>query len=231
MLVTCDYNYEESSLDAVDGPNDDAKEMKTTFDELGYYVVQLKNETATKDEIDKVLWQLNAYLEKYDKQKENKVLIFAFSGHGKEVEKKVGMQDDKIKVVMKEVLATYDGYPISVIDEILPHFVQHSNVFQIPKLFFINACRGEREIQLKAVLGGRKFPKTPNYTVGNYLIAYATIPDHVAYDKWWMNQLAVKIRSRKYEPLSIILDDLAKEIKEELQPEYVSRLRGSFRFC
>jgi hypothetical protein len=214
VLVTCNYGY-PGSIGEVNGPNDDAEEMITTFDELGYFVHHLKNEKATRVSIEDSLQKLCRYLAKYDGRKEKKAIIFAFSGHG-------------VRKDNKEFLNANDGERISLHDDIMPHFVGHQKIFQIPKLFFINACRGKKELQVKQCLAPSK---NLNYIVGNYLIAYATITDHVAYDTWWMKNLAIKIRADRYAPLSVTLDDLAKDVKEDLQPEYVSRLRGSFRFC
>ena len=135
VLVTCNYDY-QGSIGKVDGPNDDAEQMITTFNMLGYVVHHLKNEEATRVKIEDSLQKLYSYLAKYDGPKEKKAIIFAFFGHGKRDEK-------------KEFLYANDGAIISLHDDIMPHFVGHQNIFQIPKLFFINACRGEKELQVK----------------------------------------------------------------------------------
>ena len=215
MLVTCTYvGTEETTLE---GPDEDFEDMKSLFEDLNYYVIPLKNENAKKEEIIKTLEQLSGYLTGYDGPQENKVLIFAFSGHGS--------RDDH-----GNFLETHDLEKIYLPYDILPHYVDHPSAFKIPKLFFINACRGEQRLAVKVTMQRRVF-RAPNYAVGNYLIAYATIDRHVAYDKWWMKKLVQTIRDqRRANSLSTILDNVARLIQEDLQPEYVSRLRGSFMF-
>ena len=58
-----------------------------TFEQFGYDIHQLKNEEATKPTVTKLLEETSQYLSTLhnpDKKgkKRNKVIIFAFSGHG-----------------------------------------------------------------------------------------------------------------------------------------------------
>jgi hypothetical protein len=199
----------------------DAKEMQTTLQEHKLQVVPLLNREANKSMVLDVLQQLSDHLSQYKGQglKENKVLVFVFSGHGKR----------------GEILMTHDEQELFLEGEVIKSF-HYQHLKEIPKLFFIDACRGNHQI-LRTKKSAGDYPSTPDYIVGNNLIARATIPDHCAYDGYghWMRKLAKKIKERD-ESLSTILDDLTGEVRsnakdeEALQPEYVSRLWGSFRF-
>ena len=218
MLVTIDYkgswgSWFQGTLDRTDT---DAERMKTTFTNLGYNVVQLQNKKATKSAIENTLQQLSEYLDQYKGQMD-KALVFAFSGHGDS----------------KNIIISHDRGRLSVKKDILPYFVSHRNIYDIPKIFFIDACRGSYELTKMAYTIVDKV-KGESHKEGNYLIAYATIDGHVSHDGRWMQNLALKIENEVNVPLSKILDDLSRDVRRrqghDQQPEYVSRLRGSFEF-
>ena len=221
MLVNCDYKGSQT-LTELEGTKEDGKEMIKTFkNKLGYNVIHLQNEKATKSAVNTTLQQLSRYLKRYSAARVNKkALIFAFSGHG-------GSGD---------TLYFQDGGKLYLSD-ILQCFVEHRGVFAIPKLFFIDACRGRTALT-------KGLAKTIESTVesatkglsheeGNFLIAYATVPEHVSYDMYWMYNLAMRIRENLNVPLGTILNNLSGEMSdmsEEQQPVIESRLRGDFKF-
>lgn len=218
MLVNCDYKG-SWTLNELEGTKEDGKEMIKTFkDELGYNVIHLENEEATESAVYTTLWQLSRYLKRYSAARVNKkALIFAFSGHG-------GSGD---------TLCFQDGGKLYLSD-ILQCFVENRGVFAIPKLFFIDACRGNTSLT-------KGLAKTIESTVesatkglsheeGNFLIAYATIPAHVSYDKYWMYNLAMRIRENWNEPLTTVLQDLSRDMDLGQQSETLTRLRGHFKF-
>ena len=193
--------------------------MIETFEtKLGYNVIHLENEKATESAVYTTLWQLSRYLKRCSAARVNKkALIFAFSGHG-------GSGD---------TLCFQDGGKLYLSD-ILQCFVENRGVFRIPKLFFIDACRGKTSLT-------KGLAKTIESTVesatkglsheeGNFLIAYATIPEHVSYDQYWMYHLAMRIREKWNVPLGTILNNLSGAMSEEQQPIIESRLRGDFEF-
>ena len=220
IAVVVASNYVGTKQGELKGAVNDAQEMQTTLQEHNLQVVPLLNHDANKSMVLDVLRQLSDHLSQYKGPKKNKVLVFAFSGHGKK----------------DEILITHDEQELFLHGEVIKSFVNYEHLKEIPKLFFIDACRGNHEI-LRTKKGAGDYPSTPDYIVGNTLIARATIPEHCAYDGYgyWMRELAKKIKERD-ESLSTILDDLTGEVrsdakdKEALQPEYVSRLWGSFRF-
>ena len=218
VLVTCDYRG--TSQKPLPQTNVDARDMRTTFEKFGFTVDQITNDKAKEGHIKEKLDHLSAFLNKYNGEKDIEVLIFAFSGHG------IHAEDDNL-------LLAHDGKALSLKDDIIPKFVVNPELFEIPKLFFIDACRGDKELKVyvdKRIKKGND-GKTDNTLVGNYLIANATIKHHVSYDGKWMQKLAEMIgEDTSRAPLPLILDNLTKATDKDLQPEYVSRLRGSYTF-
>ena len=211
MLVTSTYNGELPGTEA------DRAEMERTFEGLGYNVIQLQNGGAKKSEITTTLIQLSDYLSHYCGPLSERALVFAFSGHG-------GRGD---------MLLSHDKKSLSLMKDILRLFVKHRGVSVLPKLFFIDACRGSNTITKSLEQTMKDYEaaiKGLSHEEGNCLIAHATIDEHVAHDSYWMHKLARRIRDNLKVPLTKILDDLARDVPRIQQPEYTSRLRGSFEF-
>ena len=214
MLMTSTYNG------TLPGTKTDGDEMDKTFRGLGYNIISLRNEDATKSKITATLEKLSDSLSRYSgPTTSDRALVFAFSGHGDSGDK----------------LISHDRKSLSLMKDILPHFVKHPRVGKIPKLFFIDACRGGETMtkSLEQTVNEYEYEamtKGVSHEEGNFLIAHATIDEHVAYDRYWMHKLAKKIRENLNMPLTKILEDLAGEIPWKQQPEFTSRLRGSFEF-
>ena len=125
------------------------------FTQFDYNVHQLPSEQVTSSNIRQLVQQVENYLRSYNGAAINpdsnkKAIIFAFSGHGAE---------NQIQTNDRELFPL----PDIVRPLVNPQFVlAHS----IPKLFFIDACRGSSwkvdDSSLKAIKG-------------NYSIEYATI--------------------------------------------------------
>ena len=221
ILVTCDY--EGTGIPPLSSTNGDADEMRKTFEQFDYDIHQLKNGAATEHAITALLKQASDYLSRYggprkNRDGEKKVIIFAFSGHGTSC----GTSEDQIK--------TNGGELLSLREQIMLPLVTHPEVREIPKLFFIDACRGSDHLQKKKLDKGYLEVET------NFRIDYATIPDHKAYAgtyvSFWMPVLASKLRETDA-AFSSVIDDVNEEIhvqKETLQqPEAVSRLSGTLK--
>ena len=177
--------------------------MRKTFEMLDYDVYQLQNENVTLDRINATLTNVSQYLDEYNGSTTNKVIVFAFSGHGTHADQII-TQDDK---------------QLSLKTDIIPPLVHHENVYKIPKLFFIDACRGNEKLQAKNT---RSIEKDMNDIVtvvskglkeyeGNYRIDYATIPGHVAYESKWMPVVAQKLREEN-DTLQNIMATVKKEV-------------------
>jgi hypothetical protein len=221
ILVTCDYEA-NSTLKTLKGTNVDAVEMRATFEQFSYEIHQLRNGEATKNAITSLLSDISQRLiEEYNAKVvgPRKVIIFAFSGHGSEFD---------------EIYAS-DGELLSIKEEVVLPLVKPKVAYDIPKLFFIDACRGTASLQQK---GGDELTSVKEYldkgyvhVQGNYRIDYATIPDHVSYvdcdGSKWMPELARALREDKDSFQNVA--DKVKKIVHELpgkkqQCESVSRL-------
>ena len=158
-------------------------EMKMTFEQFDYDIKQLKK--ATVPEVTTLVNQLSKYLKGYKGAIYNpddgiKAIIFAFSGHG----------------TKENLVLANDGEPLFLKDIVEPLVVPNSirdTCNKIPKLFFIDACRGKRDIEIKA-----KGELDVNDVEGNFRIEYATIQDHIAFadgdESVWMPVLARQLR-------------------------------------
>ena len=150
-------------------------------------------------------------------------VAFVFSGHGGE----------------GEVLFGEDNRQVHLDREIVRPLAEEHELGIIPKLFFIDACRGENELKPVVKLK-RKSARELITAEGNYYVAYSTIPKYVAYTKEdpnsgsaWMQILAKNLQERS-EPVSVIVEttncelwkmyETHPEIRNWQQPESVSRL-------
>lgn len=206
ILVTCDY-AKSPELGTLPGTNKDFERMKETFDELKYEVHPIRNEDVTQENVERLLKDLKEYLEDYEgkppknKDGSNKAIAFAFSGHGDRVEGK----DDS------SVLCTTDG-EISLKKDVMTS-VCVEGVKDIPKLYFIDACRGDRD--LSKYKGKKPLTLTIESQEGNYRLDFATIPGFVSIDGRWMQVLAHKLREESMESLQHVVANVNKEVHEK----------------
>jgi hypothetical protein len=197
LIVTCDYGGE------LPGANRDGEEMyKTLHDHFGYNVHYLKNEQATRKAILEKLKEIEHYLTRCGKLKptttngRRKAIVFAFAGHGNN---KDGC--DYIK--------TYNGGEVMVMEDIVGAFLnpRTKDVLPIPKLFFIDTCRGGQ--QLAAI------NRNSESTEVNYRMDYSTIPDHVApAASRWTPLIAQKLRQH-----DISLADVMAKVNQQVYEE------------
>ena len=179
VLVTCDYK--DTSLDKLDTCNTDAQKMKDALLALDYDVHQLKNKEATKCKVELLLRNLSKYLNRYKGNHENgdgqkKAIIVAFAGHGRK----------------GDYIVTHDDKQLHVPNHIVNRLFKFESpkVRKIPKLFFIDACRGTK--QPMPTRGDEVY----QHLLGNCRVDYATSPEYVAYDGCkWMQKLAEKLEN------------------------------------
>ena len=205
ILVTCDYKGTPNELS---GTNDDAELMKKAFLHFNYNIHQLKNGEATKENIEFLVDRVSDYLEEYDgENQEQKVIIFAFSGHGGEGDK----------------IVAHNG-EISVNDKIVKPLTKHNAVARIPKLFLIDACRGK----LTLVKEKTSDDEHALHTEGNYRIEYSTIPHFQSFmnpdgtpGSRWMALLAETL---EYGPKSLqhIADEEKKTLPQDCSFQYTA---------
>ena len=104
-------------------------------------------------------------------------------------------------------------------------FYRHDNVYIIPKLFFIDACRGSETLSVvskgsetnEATGNSPKayFEKLVQHVSGNFRIDYATIPKHVSYagtgGSLWMPKMARAIKENYSS-----IQDISAAVKSEV---------------
>ena len=220
IIVTSDY--QRSRQRYLSGTTSDGERMRDVLELLNIQVILLQNERARKRDVERVLRQLSIHLNGITENAniENKVLIFAFAGHGNY------HHHYDVRLV-----ADQDEY-LSLWDDIMPPFVKNHPLclFKIPKLFFIDACRGNQPLPVAGAIGRPiQESQDTHKDVGNFLIAYSTIKGYISHDDdTWMKRLADKIRAGG--SITTILDELARDTRPDMQPEYISRLQGSYIF-
>ena len=162
-----------------------------------------------------------------EKEGREKVIIFAFSGHG----------CCKGEI---EYLYTNDGETVDFQDEIVFPLTKHRGVKHIPKLFFVDACRGGEILTKGAAVTAPDeqvaksnvyFEKGVQHVEGNYYIAYATIPHHVSYasagGSRWMPKLAKALtKSDSFQHIAAkVMAEVNREVSDKKQQcESVNRL-------
>ena len=208
ILVTCDYKGTPGKT-YLPGTVEDGKEMIETFKKLCFPYRHLHN-PKKEDIVGEVEEFSKNHLCKYkietDKDKE-KVIIFAFSGHG-------------CSKGQAEKIIANDGQELDIKDEIVRHLTKHVTVKDIPKLFFIDACRGG--CRLSTPKGDEEesyFEKATSHAAGNIRFDYATIPHHVAHVKEsgsiWMVKFACALRTQE-DCLQVVAARVKKEVHDNL---------------
>jgi hypothetical protein len=211
VLVTCDYKTEYTGMYAhtpLDACNADAREMKDALVELGFDVHQLKNKNATKKKVESLLLRISAYLHRYGRPRDHviednrsKAIVFAFAGHGEQGDYIITHDDKKLHVAK------------DIVNPLLESESGNSDVCTIPKLFFIDACRGKKQIRGVEVY---------EQLIGNCRVDYATSPDHVSYDaRGWMQRLAQKLKDDDDS-----LQHVVSKLNEELYEQPVGKQRS-----
>ena len=225
LAVVVTNEYKNFPGDHLPGMKKDGRAMENAFGSLGFATLWKPN---ISSEDMKVLvksvvkyFQDKNYVVQDNPPPKNYVVAFVFSGHGGE----------------GDLLIGEDNGDVHLDREIVKPLAEEHELGVIPKLFFIDACRGENE--LKPVVRTKKRAELIT-AEGNYYVAYSTIPKYVANTKEdpnsgsaWMQILAKNLRDRS-EPVSVIVEttnselwkmyETHPEIRKWQQPESVNRL-------
>ena len=116
-------------------------------------------------------------------------------------------------------------------DEIVLSFL-HKEVENIPKVFFIDACRGTDQLTSKGEGEGveemepksveQYVPKGYTHVEGNYCMAYSTIFDHKSYGlssgSLWMPKMARRLRE-DVNSFQNIVDNVKQDVHDQLERE------------
>ena len=196
--------------------------MNSAFQFLKFATVWQHNVTRGK------LMQLLSDISRYPSYPTSyKCIAFVFSGHGLDANQ-LYMQDGSLITVW------------SIVESLLPKRARQLGT--IPKLFFIDACRGSRELSEEAIIVPRHASPSSGRVQetlqkggvdatlcvppeGNFLIAYSTMPYYRSYELkgkggLWMQYLAEKLRTSN-QSIQDILSETNKELMEVFQaPEF-----------
>ena len=213
-MVTCDY---EGTSQPLPGTRVDAEEMEKTFEEFHYNIHKLQNMNASMSGIQSLLGEISDYLQEYEGSVEDKVIVFAFSGHG--------CNEDGSDQLLANDMGT-----LNFEDEILLPLARHKKVAKIPKLFFIDACHGASTLIVKGLVqkSSSSVSASFRHVEGNYRIDYTTIPDHKAYssdtDSLWMPEVARALREKDDSFQNIMAQMCYMFAQEHKKCETVDRL-------
>ena len=235
VIISNDYGT-TPGLQVLSGTTEDGKRMTSAFKFLKFATLWRQN--ATGHELMQLLSELSCYR---NYPQSYKCIALVFSGHGLDANH-LYMQDGSLIKVN------------NVVEALLPK--QAPQIGSIPKLFFIDACRGKRVLSNEAVVVPRHSGITEKVQEilqrgasdetlhvppkGNFLVAYSTMPDYQSYEVKgkggvWMTSLAERLCTSSdsvQDILSEVNKDLMRKFQEPetrpfmTQPEYISRLHG-----
>ena len=185
VLVTCDYE-DTPGVTPLMSTRRDADEMRKTFKQFEYGIVPLPNREATRSAINALVKQLSDYMKGYTGPIYNadgsvKAIVFYFSGRGKD--------GDRIVANNNKILYLED-----IVKPLVTHELIGDTCDKIPKLFMIDACRGN----LRPGNPTDSYQDDSRLTqiVGNFRMEFATTEGYLAYggDKTWSILVAEILR-------------------------------------
>jgi len=238
-LILCnDYITTRPSfnLTQLPGAITDGRKMKSSFTKLNYATL-LECNLSMQGVVDilREIARHNCYPRTYRR------IVVVFSGHGTS-----GQQ-----------LYANDGKTFIIRDMVtILSPKQAPHLGSTPKLFFIDACRGNLKDQgiyipkgevvvpeeVPVPKGGHVLDSIRVPSEGNCLVAYSTLPEHLSFEctsegGMWMSCLARKIVTINKTVTDILIDvnqELIEKfnygLKENQQPEYISQLNELVNF-
>ena len=215
IIITNDYG----GAATLTGTRKDGARMQRVFEELLIATIWKKN--VTSDDLRRLLREIANPLSPFPRTYES--ISFVFSGHGGE--RDVLCMQDGSKMHMQEIVTAF-----------LPR--QAPKVGNIPKLFFIDACRGSETFQPVVVprtggnvqidrrqRSGTRDRGATDRTVfvppeGNTIIAYSNISRNKAMESKeggvWMKALA-KIMATSKESIENVLTEVRRDLQHMYQ--------------
>ena len=186
------FNYKTGrKLSALEECHQDGNEMEKTFSTFGFACLRKENYSAA--EIRSAIIEMRDCV--YPPISNYKCLAVVFSGHGEE-----------------SVVLGSDGKPVSIEDDLIGPLqpTELHEMRRVPKLFFIDACRGDLKMT-PAVKSKGNGPE-----LGGYFVAYSTTMGYKAYTHGetskWMPRVAERLRS-----LDESVQNIVAEITEEMR--------------
>ena len=190
-IIIANENSSNPSHQPLDGARRDLENMKETFEVLRFATLPILN--ASKEQ---VLAAVQAAAKYKNYPPSYKRIAFAFSGHG----------DQNVIYAHDGTIDTNQLYA-----QLQPKNAPH--LADIPKLFFMDACRGPNEDRgVEVVARGKTEPSrdrkvVPSY--GNYVLAFSTMPSMRAYEAkdiggLWMNIVSRQLRTNRKSILDVL---------------------------
>ena len=232
VIVSNDYN--KTGLKPLTGTHNDGTRMNDTFEALGFATFSKRNaDMQQMYDILHAVSQFKNYPQSY------KCITIVFSGHGGcETQKSEKGRETQLKY-----LYTQDEGKIEVEALVAPFLPQNAKqIGNIPKLFFIDACRGSKDMHELSVLvprggngseaecevlrkGANEVVRIDVPSEGNFLIAYSTITHFQSYEVKhdggvWMKLLAEKIRTGVNDSVTDVLTDVNEELLQRFQDKH-----------
>ncbi len=211
LIISNDYSN-TPELPTLTGTKVDAKLMDETFKAL-------KFDTRPEHNLGRGrLMEIMRETAGRNYPKSCKAIAVVFAGHGN--------SDD--------CLCMQDGNTVTIFREIVEEFLpgKAPTIGSIPKLFFIDACRGDATTQSVTVPrgGGNKVATLRVPDQGNFLLAHSTMPNYEAYELKgkggiWMTSLARKLRTSR-KSVEDILSEVNQDMMQLFQsPEWSGRMQ------
>lgn len=222
VIITNDYAGAKHA--ELKGTHKDGERMKDAFEALNFDVCWKKN--VHQNDIQKLWHEIKSF--DFKLVKHYTCMVFVFSGHGEPEGR-----DGKVKLIMQDdtKIDIYDDF----VAPVLPGNANH--IGDIPKIFFIDACRGDditETVDVPSRNGAtdkgspsnrdsaaskkgcyqidlQKVPKE-----ANCLVAYSTLPGCRSIDLYgigslWLKALAKHLPTSR-ETIEVLLTDVNKEL-------------------
>ena len=221
LIITNDYHGTDT-LSNLDGTTADGDKMVEAFGEFfGFDCVRGKNLVSGD------IKELVKSASECSSLANRGCLAFIFSGHGGE------------GVIYGEDQNLVDAYVDILEDIVQPFDPQKSpSIAEVPKLFFIDACRGGESV--KGAGGKGKWigdgrlkeaaTKSSTTLLGNYILGYATMPGFKSYLRGdnaegsvWMPLLADELQYEPNRDVLNVLQDVNGRLKRDYESKRISQ--------
>lgn len=230
VIITNDYSS-TPHLRELKGTKHDGHSLQGVFTALGFTVCWERN--VTGGSMHRIIKELRDL--KFAEVKGYQCIVFVFAGHGCEGDYLCMQDGSKLQI---------NG---DIVDPLLPRNAQQ--IGSIKKAFLIDACRGTQETlttlvprscSIPCARGGTLMDTLRVSTDGNFLLAYSTLPMHIAYESGvdggaWLSTMVKLLSEKQSSLLSLDLEYILTEVNKVMsekqgssvqQPDRVVRLNG-----
>ena len=229
IITNEDYTSSPPALGLVSLPGAarDGQVLSQALTRLNFAVHHVRN--TSHHALRQVVYEISHL--KYHMVRDYRCIMFVYAGHGCE----------------GDLLYMPEGARVHLGEEIITPLLPGSanDIGGIPKVFLIDACRGSKDTDTVFVprgirlnnRGGSLMERVKVTAMGEYLLAYSTMPRHKAFEVErqggvWLSTLARLLNERRYlDSLENLLTKVNEEIQERLQgtgnfqqPEKYSRI-------